>query len=110
MAVRVSSRRVVLFVQENSDDLLFHAFFLVTNLQQARLSAREGAGPVPQGHMGELKSALDVHLSSTDHGASTVQQVMVRNQQVSLLLSLYAYQVLHGLRAWCSARLTKAGA
>ena len=47
--------------------------------------------------MGEVKSALDVHLSSTDRGASTVQDVMARNE-VSLLLSLYAYQVLHGLR------------
>jgi len=44
-----------------------------------------------------VKSALDVHLSSTDRGASTVQDVMARNE-VSLLLSLYAYQVLHGLR------------
>ncbi len=30
-------------------------------------------------------------------GASTVQAVMARNE-VSLLLSLYAYQILHGLR------------
>ena len=45
----------------------------------------------------KVKSALDVHLSSTDRGASTVQDVMARNE-VSLLLSLYAYQVLHGLR------------
>ena len=48
-------------------------------------------------NMGEVKSALDVHLTSTDRGASTVQDVMARNE-VSLLLSLYAYQVLHGLR------------
>ena len=34
---------------------------------------------------------------SKDLGASTVQDVMARNE-VSLLLSLYAYQVLHGLR------------
>lgn len=47
--------------------------------------------------MGEVKSALDVHLSSTDRGSSTVQDVMDRNE-MSLLLSLYAYQVLHGLR------------
>ncbi len=43
-----------------------------------------------------MKSALDVHLSSTDHGNSTAQDVMARNE-VSLLLSLYAYLVLHGL-------------
>ena len=42
-------------------------------------------------------SALDVHLSSTDRGDSTVQDVMARNE-VSLLQSLYAYQVLHGLQ------------
>lgn len=42
------------------------------------------------------KPALDVHLSSTIHGDSTVQQVMVRNE-VSLLMSHYAYQVLSRL-------------
>ena len=40
-----------------------------------------------EARMGEVKSALDVHLSSTDRGASTVQDVMARNE-VSLLLSL----------------------
>lgn len=47
--------------------------------------------------MGEVKPALDVHLSSTNRGYSTVQDVVPRNE-VSLLLSLYAYQVPHGLR------------
>jgi len=47
--------------------------------------------------MGELKSTLDLHLPSTNRGASTVQQVMARNQ-VNLLLSLYAYQLMHSLR------------
>ena len=47
--------------------------------------------------MGEVKSALNVHLSSTDRSDSTVQDMMARNE-VSLLRSLYAYQVLHGLR------------
>ena len=47
--------------------------------------------------MGKVKSALDVHLSSTVRGASTVEEVMVRNE-VNLLLGLYAYQILHGLR------------
>lgn len=50
-----------------------------------------------EAHTGEVKSALDVHLSSTDRGASTVQDVMNRNE-ASLLLSLYAYYVPHGLR------------
>ena len=95
-------RRVVLVVQERPDDLLLHAFFLVTNLGKfdwppekvLALYRKRGSA---EAHMGEVKSALDVHLSSTDRGASTVQDVMVRNE-VSLLLSLYAYQVLHGLR------------
>jgi hypothetical protein len=56
--------------------------------------------------MGELKDTLNVHLSSTCRGASTVQQVMGRNQ-VSLLLSLYAYQMLHSLRSADGARHTK---
>ena len=95
-------RRVVLVVQERPDDLLLHAFFLVTNLGKfdwppekvLALYRKRGSA---EAHMGEVKSALDVHLSSTDRGASTVQEVMARNE-VSLLLSLYAYQVLHGLR------------
>ena len=95
-------RRVVLVVQERPDDLLLHAFFLVTNLSKfdwppekvLALYRKRGSA---EAHMGEVKSALDVHLSSTDRGASTVQGVMARNE-VSLLLSLYAYQVLHGLR------------
>ncbi|WP_083844143.1 IS1380-like element ISPsp9 family transposase [Vreelandella stevensii] len=95
-------RRVVLVVQERPDDLLLHAFFLVTNLSKfdwppekvLALYRKRGSA---EAHMGEVKSALDVHLSSTDRGASTVQNVMARNE-VSLLLSLYAYQVLHGLR------------
>jgi hypothetical protein len=95
-------RRVVLVVQEHPDDLLLHAFFLVTNLGKfdwppekvLALYRKRGSA---EAHMGEVKSALDVHLSSTDRGASTVQDVMARNE-VSLLLSLYAYQVLHGLR------------
>lgn len=47
--------------------------------------------------MGEVKSALNVHLSSTDRGPSTKRNVMDRND-TSLLLSLYTHQVLHGLR------------
>ncbi len=50
-----------------------------------------------EGHMGELKDTLNVHLSSTCRAAATVQNVMGRNQ-VSLLLSLYAYQFMHNLR------------
>ncbi|BBO55988.1 hypothetical protein CLAM6_12990 [Cobetia sp. AM6] len=93
---------MVLVVQERPDDLLLHAFFLVTNLNKfdwppekiLALYRKRGSA---EAHMGEVKSALDVHLSSTDRGTSTIQDVMARNE-VSLLLNLYAYQVLHGLR------------
>ncbi|WP_404298324.1 IS1380 family transposase [Halomonas sp.] len=101
-------RRVVLVVQERPDDLLLHAFFLVTNLgnfdwppeKVLALYRKRGSA---EAHMGEVKSALDVHLSSTDRGASTVQDMMARNE-VSLLLSLCAYQVLHGLRRLLESR------
>jgi len=103
-----SPRRVVLVVQERPDDLLLHAFFLVTNLGKfdwppAKVLALYRKRGSAEAHMGEVKSARDVHLSSTDRGDSTVQDVMARNE-VSLLLSLYAYQVLHGLRRLLESR------
>ncbi|AMD00623.1 hypothetical protein LOKO_01555 [Halomonas chromatireducens] len=76
-----SPRRVLLVVNERSDDLLLHAFFLVTNLgkfdwpPQKVLALYRKRGSA-EAHMGEFKSALDVHLSSTDRGGSTVQDVM----------------------------------
>lgn len=111
-------RRVVLVVQERPDDLLLHHFYIVTNLdslwytpeQVLRLYRRRGKA---EAHMGELKSVLDVHLGSTDRGCSTVQQVDARNE-VQLLISLFAYEVLHVLRdllqtrtgeGWSLARL-----
>lgn len=96
------SRRVVLVVQERPDDLFLHHFWIVTNLPRATVSAddllacyrRRGK---MEAHFGELKSVLSPHLSCTDRGASTVQDVMARNA-VNLMLSLYAYQLMHGLR------------
>lgn len=93
---------MVLAVQEQTDDLLPHAFLLVTNLSryhyppESVLAIYRQRGKA-EAHMGELKSALDLHLSSADRGHLTVQDVMNRNQ-VNLLLSLYAYHVLHGVR------------
>ncbi len=77
-------------------------FFLVTNLDEhlwtpRKLLALYRKRGKAEAHMGEVKSTLNVHLSSTCRGRSTLQQVMARNE-VSLLLSLYAYQVMHGLR------------
>ena len=60
-----------------------------------------------EAHMSEVKSALNVLLLSTERGSSTAQVVMAHNE-VSLLLSLYAYQNLHGLR-WLLARQTRRG-
>lgn len=97
-----SPRRVVLVVQENTDASPPNTFFLVTNLSRyhhppEKVLAIYRTRGKAEAHMGELKSALDLHLSSTDRGASTVEDVMARNQ-VHLLLNLMAYQVLHGIR------------
>lgn len=105
-------RRIILVVCEQPDDLFLKHFFLVTSLDWKdwtphkilQLYRKRGKA---EGHMGELKDTLNVHLSSTCRGASTVQQVMGRNQ-VSLLLSLYAYQMLHSLRALME-RVTQKG-
>lgn len=106
-----SPRRVVLVVLERPDDLFLDHFFIVTNhhwrdmpaWQVLREYRRRGKA---ESHMGELKSTLNVHLSSTDRGASTVQQVMARNE-VNLLLSLLSYQVLHGLRCMLESRTVR---
>lgn len=96
-------RKIVLVVNEVPGELLLRYFFLVTNLcwksyprgqDILRLYRKRDKA---EAHMGELKSTLNVHLSSTCWGASTVQQVMARNQ-VNLLLSLYSYQLMHALR------------
>lgn len=97
-----SPRRVVLVVQENTDASSPNTFFLVTNLSRyhhplEKVLAIYRTRGKAEAHMGELKSALDLHLSSADRGASTVEDVIARNQ-VHLLLNLMAYQVLHGIR------------
>ena len=97
------ARRIILVVCERPGELFLHHFFLVSSLDWkdwdperiVKLYRKRGKA---EGHMGELKDTLNVHLSSTCRGASTVQQVMGRNQ-VSLLLSLYAYQMMHSVRA-----------
>lgn len=95
-------RRIVLVVSERPDGLFLHHFFLVTSLDAKDWHGHEVLNLYrkrckAEGHMGELKDTLNVHLSSTCRGASTVQHVMGRNQ-VSLLLDLYAYQLMHSLR------------
>lgn len=98
----LKARRIILVVCERPGELFLHHFFLVSTLdwkewtprQVVKLYRKRGKA---EGHMGELKDTLNVHLSSTCRGASLVQDVMGRNQ-VSLLLSLYAYQLMHSLR------------
>ena len=106
------ARRVVLVVQESPDDLFLRHFWLVTNLPPERYSpeavlARYRRRGKAEAHMGELKSVLSPHLSCTCRGASTVQQVFARNE-INLLLSLYAYQVMHTARRILEQR-TKEG-
>lgn len=106
-----SPRRVVLVVMERPGDLFLDHFFIVTNHDWRDMPAwqvlaeyrRRGKA---ESHMGELKSTLNVHLSSTDRGASSVQQVMARNE-ANLLLSLLSYQVLHGLRCLLESRTAR---
>ena len=90
--------------------ILLHAFFLVTNLGKfdwppEKVLALFRKRDTAEVHTGKVKSALDVHLSSTNRGTSTAQDVMARNG-VSLLLSHYAYLVLHGLRRLLESRTT----
>lgn len=80
-----SPRRVVLIMQEKTDDLLPHAFFLVTNFSRyhyppEKVLALYRKRGKAEAHMVGLKSALDLHLSSADPGHLTVQDVMTRNQ------------------------------
>lgn len=95
-------RRVILVVLERPGELFLDSFFLVTNLDEhvwtpRKLLALYRKRGKAEAHMGEVKSTLNVHLSSTCRGRSTLQQVMARNE-INLLLSLYAYQIMHGLR------------
>ena len=100
---RDKHRRIVLVASKRPDDLFLHHFFLVTSLDNQEWHGRDVLDLYrkrgkAEGHMGELKGTLNVHQSSTCRGPSTVQQVMGRNQ-VNLLLDLYAYQLMHSVRA-----------
>lgn len=91
-------------VQERNE-LFLHHFWIVTNLPaeqyppEAILALYRKCGKAEK-HMGELKSRLDLHLSSADRGCSTVEDVMRRNQTTLLL----AAQLLHTLRCIQEAR------
>ena len=103
-------RRVVLVVKERPDDLLLDRFFLVTSLTLRQMSHnlvlehyRERGKA--EGHMGELKDVLAPALSSANRPKTHVRDRKPRSaakgvdafacNEVRLLLSLIAYQVMH---------------
>ena len=116
-------RRVVLVVKERPDDLLLDRFFLVTSLATEQMSREEvlehyRARGTAEGHMGELKDVLAPALSSTNRpkahwrgrtpqSASDAVDAFACNE-VRLLISLIAYQVMHIARR-AMARSTGTG-
>jgi hypothetical protein len=116
-------RRVVLVVKERPDDLLLDRFFLVTSLTPQQMSHnlvlehyRERGKA--EGHMGELKDVLAPALSSANRPKTHVRGQTPRSaakgvdafacNEVRLLLSLMAYQVMHIARR-TMARATGTG-
>ena len=116
-------RRVVLVVKERPDDLLLDRFFLVTSLTLRQMSHnlvlehyRERGKA--EGHMGELKDVLAPTLSSANRAKTHVRGRKPRSagkgvdafacNEVRLLLSLMAYQVMHIARR-TMARATGTG-
>jgi hypothetical protein len=104
------SRRVVLVVKEREDDLLLDRFFLVTSLGPEEMSRREVLDHyrergTAEGHMGELKDVLAPSLSSTNRPKSHWRGRKPRTSseavdafacnEVRLLLSVMAYQLMH---------------
>ncbi len=116
-------RRVVLVVQKRSDELFPHYFWLLTSFTNRQVSARElltfyrGRGSA-ESLMGEWMDVLQPALSSTNRTKShyrgdepqkryTSQDPFDANE-VTLLLSAYAYNLLHTVRV-CTEAATKAG-
>jgi hypothetical protein len=116
-------RRVVLVVKERPDDLLLDRFFLVTSLTLRQMSHtlvlehyRERGKA--EGHMGELKDVLAPTLSSNNRPKTHVRGRKPRSaaaaidafacNEVRLLISLMAYQVMHIARR-TMARATGTG-
>jgi hypothetical protein len=116
-------RRVVLVVKGRPDALLLDRFFLVTSLtlrQKAHnpvLEHYRGRGKA-EGHMGELKDVLAPALSSANRPKTHVRGRTPRSagkgvhafacNELRLLLSLMAYQVMHIARR-TMARATGTG-
>jgi len=104
------ARRVVLVVKEREDDLLLDRFFLLTSLAPEVMSRQEvlehyRERGTAEGHMGELKDVLALALSSTNRAKSHWRGRKPRSaadavdafacNEVRLLVSLLAYQVMH---------------
>lgn len=104
------SRRVILVVKERESDLLLDRFFLVTSLTLKQISRQDVLGHYrergkAEGHMGELKDVLAPALSSTNrpkshwrgHQPQTSTEAVdaFGCNEVRLLISLLAYQVMH---------------
>ncbi|WP_268839441.1 IS1380 family transposase [Rhabdonatronobacter sediminivivens] len=116
-------RRVILVVKERPDDLLLDRFFLVTSLTWRQMVKSEVLAHYrergkAEGHMGELKDVLAPALSSTNRpkshwrgrkprSASDAVDAFASNE-VRLLISLIAYQVMHIARR-AMARATGTG-
>ena len=104
------ARRVVLVVKERPGDLLLDRFFLVTSLNYEQMSRLEVLEHYrergkAEGHMGELKDVLDPALSSNNRPKSHWHRRAPRTataavnafacNEVRLLISLLAYEVMH---------------
>jgi len=106
------SRRVVLVVLEQPDDLFLHHFWLVTNMSPRQCSGEQLLALYrkrgkAEAHFGELMDVLNPALSASPrpwHHADTYEPELTpagvyRNNETLFLLHLLAYQVLHAGRA-----------
>ena len=92
-------------IQEHPAELFRNGFFIVTNLPTSRCSSdgvlalyrRRGKA---EAHMGELKSLIGESLpcTTTKRGATETEAAFARNQ-VLLSLRVFAYELMHTLRA-----------
>jgi len=97
------ARRVVMVIQEQPAELFRHGFFLVTNLSARTYSGddvlahyrRRGKAAA---HMGELKSLIGESLPCMTTKRSETKAAFARNQ-VLLSLRVFAYELMHTLRA-----------
>ena len=116
-------RRVILVVKERPDDLLLDRFFLVTSLTWQQMAKTEVLEHYrergkAEGHMGELKDVLAPALSSNNRPKTHVRGRKPRSKtpavdafacnEVRMLISLMAYQVMHIARR-AMARATGTG-